>query len=230
MLDTHITVVGNLVADPRFVTLPNGQSMATFRLASTPRRFDRGSGEWRDGETLYASVTCWRALAENVATSLKKGQAAIVTGRLSTRQYETKEGEKRVSVDIDATAVGPELSRVVTLIKRAERGVAIEPAVGADGAHERAAAAAFVPAADSTADRVAEPRDEAPGDLDELDAFDGVDRPPALAEPERTTDTEADRDGGDADGELVGASATGATPGAAGASDVRGLRARFGMG
>lgn len=122
MFDTEVTLVGNLVADPRLYYTNDGHPMASFRLASTPRRFHRGSGEWRDGDTLYVNVTCWRGLAENVATSLKKGQAAIVMGRLSARLYETKEGDKRQSVDVEAMAVGPELSRVVTVVRRAERG------------------------------------------------------------------------------------------------------------
>ena len=122
MYDTQVTLVGNLVADPRLYYTGDGQPMASFRLASTPRRFHRGSGEWRDGDTLWVNVTCWRGLAENVATSLKKGQAAIVMGRLSARLYETKDGDKRQSVDVEAIAVGPELSRVVTVVRRAERG------------------------------------------------------------------------------------------------------------
>jgi single-strand DNA-binding protein len=123
MFDTQVTVVGNLVAEPRLALTKDGQPVASFRLASTPRRFDRVTGEWKDGDTLFTSVTCWRALAENVSASLKKGSSVIVLGRLSVRPYETKDGDKRQSVDIDAIAVGPELGRVITLIKRAERAV-----------------------------------------------------------------------------------------------------------
>jgi single-strand DNA-binding protein len=130
MFDTQVTVVGNLVADPRLNFTRDGQPVASFRLASTPRRFDRASSEWRDGDTLYANVTCWRGLAENVAATLKKGQSAIVIGRLSVRPYETKEGEKRQSVDIDALAVGPELARAIAVVKRAERGAALAPVPG----------------------------------------------------------------------------------------------------
>lgn len=132
-MDTQITVVGNLVADPRLSFLSNGQPKTSFRIASTPRRFDRATGEWRDGDTLYANVTCWRGLAENVAGSLKKGQSAIVMGRLSVRPYETKEGEKRQSVDIDAMVVGPDLSRVMTVVKRAERAIVPPVAQSAGG-------------------------------------------------------------------------------------------------
>ena len=122
MFDTHVTVVGNVVAEPRLAHTKDGHAVASFRLASTPRRLDRVTGEWRDGETLFTGVTCWRALAENVFISLKKGSSVIVMGKLSIRPYETKDGDKRQSVDIDALAVGPDLGRAVAVIKRAERG------------------------------------------------------------------------------------------------------------
>jgi single-strand DNA-binding protein len=127
MLDTHVTVVGNLVADPRLIETDGRPPMASFRLASTPRRYDRATGQWRDGETLFTSVTCWRGLAENVTLSLKKGQSVIGHGRLMKRGYETKNGEHRESVDIDALAVGPELSRVAAVVKRIERSSSSTP-------------------------------------------------------------------------------------------------------
>jgi single-strand DNA-binding protein len=130
MFDTQVTVVGNLVAEPRLAFTKDGQAVASFRLASTPRRFDRTAGEWKDGDTLFTSVTCWRALAENVSASLKKGASVIVLGRLSVRPYETRDGDKRQSVDIDAIAIGPDLGRAIALVKRAERGV---PAPGVAG-------------------------------------------------------------------------------------------------
>jgi single-strand DNA-binding protein len=138
MFDTHVTVVGNLVAEPRLAFTKDGQAVTSFRLAATPRRFDRVAGEWRDGETLFTNVTCWRALAENVAASLKKGSAAIVIGRLSVRPYETRDGAQRQSVEIDALAVGSELGRAITIVKRAERGVVASGA--ADLATDDAAA------------------------------------------------------------------------------------------
>ena len=146
MLDTYVTVVGNLVADPRLIETDGRPPMASFRLASTPRRFDRRTGEWRDGETLFTNVTCWRGLAENVTLSLKKGHGVIVHGRLMKRGYETKTGEHRESVDIDALAVGPELSRVAAVVKRVERSSPSTPwdaaAVGeSDGAQVQSAEA-----------------------------------------------------------------------------------------
>lgn len=144
MLDTYVTVVGNLVADPRLIETDGRPPMASFRLASTPRRFDRRTGEWRDGETLFTNVTCWRGLAENVMLSLKKGNGVIVHGRLMKRGYETKAGEHRESVDIDALAVGPELSRVATVIKRVERS-------SAGASSETAASFETAPVEESTA-------------------------------------------------------------------------------
>jgi single-strand DNA-binding protein len=135
MLDTHVTMVGNLVAEPRITTTANGHHVATFRIASTPRRLDRGTGEWHDGETLFATVTCWRGLAENVVASMKKGQSVVVWGRLSQREYETKAGEKRQPAEIDAIAIGADLSRAVVIVKRAERslsGVPSQPSVVGD--------------------------------------------------------------------------------------------------
>jgi single-strand DNA-binding protein len=151
MFDTQVTVVGNLVAEPRLAFTKDGQAVASFRIASTPRRFDRTAGEWKDGDTLFTSVTCWRALAENVSASLKKGASVIVLGRLSVRPYETRDGDKRVSVDIDAVAIGPDLGRAIALVKRAERGVPA-PGVASDpvGALEAAMSDAQPEAAGSS--------------------------------------------------------------------------------
>ncbi len=133
MFDTHVTVVGNVVAEPRSAQTRDGHPVASFRLASTPRRFDRATGEWRDAETMFISVTCWRALAENVLLSLKKGSAVIVMGKMSIRPYETKDGDRRQSIDIDAMAVGPDLGRAVAVIKRTERGVPVNAVDGPAG-------------------------------------------------------------------------------------------------
>jgi single-strand DNA-binding protein len=171
MFDTQVTVVGNLVAEPRLAYTKDGQPVASFRLASTPRRFDRASGEWKDGDTLFTSVTCWRALAENVHMSLKKGTSVIVIGRLSVRPYETKDGEKRQSVDIDAMAVGPDLGRATTIIRRMER--AVQPSVEADSA---------APTADDF-EPSAEASDEEDGGEGDVAAPGGVDWGVSLGEP-----------------------------------------------
>ena len=93
--ETQITIVGNLVDDPELRFTPSGAAVANFRVASTPRVFDRQTGEWRDGESLFLNCSVWRQYAENVAESLQRGMRVIVQGRLKQRSYETKEGERR---------------------------------------------------------------------------------------------------------------------------------------
>jgi single-strand DNA-binding protein len=136
MLEPQISMVGNLVADPRMSTTPNGHNVATFRIAATPRRLDRGTGEWKDGETFFASVTCWRGLAENVMASLKKGHSVLVLGRASQREYVTQAGETRQPVEIDAIAIGPELARAFAIVKRSERSLSAGPSRPAVADHE----------------------------------------------------------------------------------------------
>src|ERR1700731_2769365 len=87
MNDTIMTVVGNVVDDPRMRMTKNGHGVANFRMASTSRRFDREHETYVDNSTLFVNVTCWRAMAENVAMSLRKGQPVIVTGRYYSREY-----------------------------------------------------------------------------------------------------------------------------------------------
>jgi single-strand DNA-binding protein len=95
--ETTITVVGNLTADPELRYTQNGVAVANFTIASTPRTYDRQSGEWKDGEALFLRASVWREFAEHVANSLTKGSRVVATGRLRQRSYETKEGEKRTS-------------------------------------------------------------------------------------------------------------------------------------
>src|SRR5438477_9462602 len=107
--DTQITIAGNLVDDPELRFTPAGQPVARFRIASTPRFLDKNTNEWKDGEGLFLTVNCWRQMAENVAESLTKGSRVIVQGRLKQRSYETKEGEKRTVIEIEADDIGPSL-------------------------------------------------------------------------------------------------------------------------
>ncbi|WP_432194740.1 single-stranded DNA-binding protein [Streptomyces sp. bgisy027] len=106
--ETPITVVGNVVADPELRFTPSGAAVANFRIASTPRTFDRTANEWKDGDTLFLSVSVWRQQAENVAESIKRGDRVIVVGRLGQRQYE-KDGERKSSYEVQAEDVGPAL-------------------------------------------------------------------------------------------------------------------------
>ncbi|MDO9379782.1 MAG: single-stranded DNA-binding protein [Nocardioidaceae bacterium] len=119
--ETIITVVGNLVDDPELRFTPSGAAVANFRIASTPRTFDRQTNEWKDGDTLWLSCAVWRQAAENVAESLTKGTRVIVQGRLKQRQYETREGEKRTVVEMDVDEVGPSLRSATAKVARANR-------------------------------------------------------------------------------------------------------------
>jgi len=116
--ETIITVVGNLTADPELRFTPNGAAVANFTIASTPRTFDKASNEWKDGETLFLRSSIWREAAENVAESLTKGTRVVAQGRLKARSYETKEGEKRTSYELDVDEIGPSLRYATAKVTR----------------------------------------------------------------------------------------------------------------
>jgi single-strand DNA-binding protein len=119
--ETIITVVGNLVDDPELRFTPSGAAVANFRIASTPRTFDRQANEWKDGEALFLSCSVWRQAAENVAESLTRGMRVVVQGRLKARSYETREGEKRTVFEIEVEEVGPSLKYATAKVTRATR-------------------------------------------------------------------------------------------------------------
>lgn len=119
--ETVITVVGNLTADPELRFTPSGAAVASFTIASTPRTFDRQANEWKDGETLFMRCSVWREAAENVAESLAKGNRVIVQGRLTQRSYETREGEKRTVVEMQADEVAPSLKYATAKVTRTQR-------------------------------------------------------------------------------------------------------------
>jgi len=116
--ETQITLVGNLVDDPELRFTPSGAAVANFRVASTPRTFDRQAGEWKDGESMFLTCTVWRQYAENVAESLQRGMRVIVQGRLKQRSFETREGEKRTVFEIDVDEVGPALRRATAKVTK----------------------------------------------------------------------------------------------------------------
>jgi single-strand DNA-binding protein len=107
--ETVITVVGNLVDDPELRFTPSGAAVAKFRVASTPRTFDRQTNEWKDGESLFLTCSVWRQAAENVAESLGRGMRVIVQGRLKQRSYEDRENVKRTVYELDVEEVGASL-------------------------------------------------------------------------------------------------------------------------
>jgi single-strand DNA-binding protein len=119
--ETLITVVGNLVDDPELRFTPSGAAVANFRIASTPRTFDRQSNEWKDGEALFLSCSIWRQAAENVAESLVKGMRVVVQGRLKQRSYDTQQGEKRTVFELEVDEVGPSLRYATAKVTRTQR-------------------------------------------------------------------------------------------------------------
>jgi single-strand DNA-binding protein len=120
--DTTITVVGNLTADPELRFTSSGAAVASFTVASTPRTFDKASGEWKDGEALFMRCSIWRQAAENVAESLTRGARVVVTGRLKQRSYDTREGEKRTVIELEVDEVGPSLRYATAKVNRVSRG------------------------------------------------------------------------------------------------------------
>lgn len=120
--ETVITVIGNLTADPELRFTPSGAAVANFTVASTPRRFDRQQSQWVDGDTLFLRCSIWRDAAENVAESLTKGMRVIAQGRLVQRSFETREGEKRTVVEMEADEVGPSLRYATAKVNKVSRG------------------------------------------------------------------------------------------------------------
>jgi single-strand DNA-binding protein len=120
--ETVITVVGNLTADPELRFTPSGAAVANFTVASTPRTFDRQSGEWKDGDALFLRCNIWRDAAEHAAESLTRGMRVVVQGRLRQRSFETKEGEKRTVVELEVDEVGPSLRYATAKVNKAARG------------------------------------------------------------------------------------------------------------
>ena len=120
--DTIITVVGNLTHDPELRFTPSGAAVASFTIASTPRTYDRQSGEWKDGDALFMRCSLWRDAAENVAESLTKGMRVIAQGRLVQRSYTTREGEQRTVVEMQVDEIGPSLRYAKAQVTRNSRG------------------------------------------------------------------------------------------------------------
>jgi single-strand DNA-binding protein len=120
--ETIITVVGNLTSDPELRYTQNGLAVANFTIASTPRSFDRASNDWKDGEALFLRASVWREFAEHVASSLSKGSRVVATGRLKQRSYETREGEKRTSIELEVDEIGPSLRYATAQVTRASGG------------------------------------------------------------------------------------------------------------
>jgi single-strand DNA-binding protein len=121
MQDNTMTLVGNLTDEPEVRFTSTGTALANFTIASSPRVFDKDSGQWRDGETLFLRCTVWQQSAENLADSLTKGTRVIVSGRLRQRSFETREGEKRTTVELVVDEVGVSLRYATVQITKTTR-------------------------------------------------------------------------------------------------------------
>ena len=120
--ETVITVIGNLTADPELRFTPSGSAVANFTIASTPRTFDRQANDWKDGEALFLRASIWREAAENVAETLTKGMRVIAQGRLRSRSYDTKEGDRRTVMELEVDEIGPSLRFASAKVVRTNRG------------------------------------------------------------------------------------------------------------
>lgn len=118
--ETIITVRGNLTADPELRHTQNGAAVANFTIASTPRVFDRATNEWKDADALFMRASVWREMAENVATSLKKGTPVVAVGELKQRSYQDRDGNNRVSIELDVHDIGPSLRYATAQVTRAQ--------------------------------------------------------------------------------------------------------------
>jgi single-strand DNA-binding protein len=126
MPDTHVTITGNLTADPELRFTTNGAAVANFRIAVTTRI--RDGNTWRDGETSFFRVNAWRQLAQHVTDSLDKGDWAVVIGRLKSRSWETPQGEQRSVVEVEADEIAPSLKWAVAKPERITRNDEAKPA------------------------------------------------------------------------------------------------------
>lgn len=131
--ETIITLIGNLTNDPELRFTPSGAAVANFTIAATPRTFDRNANAWKDGETLFMRCAAWKELAENVAESLTKGTRVVIEGRLKSRSYDTKEGEKRTVIELEVDEIGPSLRYATAKVTRTQRNGNAQPAAQPSG-------------------------------------------------------------------------------------------------
>ncbi len=116
--EAHISLTGYVATQPQVKTIKTGAAHLSMRVGWTPRYQDRVTGEWVDGVTSYVTVTCWRRLATYAGICLRKGDPVIVKGRLSVRPWAGKDGITRLSVEVDASSIGHDLTRGVAQFSR----------------------------------------------------------------------------------------------------------------
>ena len=119
--ETLITLIGNTTTDPELRFVPSGAAVANFTVASTPKMFDKRTNEWKDQETLFMRCNVWREQAESVAESITKGMRVVVTGRLTSRSWEDKDGTKRTVVELEVDEIGPSLKYATAKVQRTQR-------------------------------------------------------------------------------------------------------------
>lgn len=122
--ETVITVIGNLTADPELRFTRTGDAVTNFTVASTPRHYDRTTGQWVDGEAMFLRCSIWRQPAENLAESLTKGARVIVQGRLKQRSFEAQDGTKRTAIELDADDIAPSLRYATASVSKVTRNSA----------------------------------------------------------------------------------------------------------
>ncbi|UJW32366.1 single-stranded DNA-binding protein [Saccharothrix sp. AJ9571] len=125
--ETPLTIVGTVLSEVSTRAVgEHGHHVASFWLRSHERRRDKETMEWVDGRQLTVRVTCWRRLAESVGGSLVKGDPVIVSGRLYTREF-VADGQSKSIAELEAHAVGPNLTRCTALVRRKGRPEQPEP-------------------------------------------------------------------------------------------------------
>jgi single-strand DNA-binding protein len=122
--EAHISLTGYVATQPTYGATRTGVPTINMRVAWTPRRMDRVTGEWVDADTSFCTVFGYRKLAENAATCVRKGDPIVVRGRVTVRDFEDKRGHQRSAMEIDAISLGHDLSRGVASFQR------VRPQVG----------------------------------------------------------------------------------------------------
>jgi single-strand DNA-binding protein len=138
MYEANTAVIGNVITHPVRRSLPSGEQVLTFRMASNSRRLDRDSGEWVDNGTLFLTVSCWRRLVEGVDASIQRGDPIIAYGQLRSSEYRTRDGVERHDLEMRATALGPDLGRCsAPVVRRGARNSAEAATVEQEAAARR---------------------------------------------------------------------------------------------
>jgi single-strand DNA-binding protein len=131
MFETPLTIVGNIVNDPQRRQVGT-QELMKFRVASNSRRRS-ADGTWEPGNSLFVTVSCWGRLVSGVGASLGKGSPVIVVGQVYTNEYEDRDGNRRSTLEMRATSVGPDLSRCHARIEKTVPAGTDAAAKAADG-------------------------------------------------------------------------------------------------